>query len=132
MVNVKRIAYEIFRFRKAMPMMVLDPTRQQSRIILKALRGYFGIDIVEDPVYRQYITMRTGEDHNKFHYFVVFETADGKFNAANAYGRIGYTPKVFDLGIYSQKSQALNVVKNKLQQKLKPRPDGQYVITPLD
>jgi len=110
-------------------MMVLDPTRQQSRTILKALRSYYGIDIVQDPPYREYITKRVPEENaNKFHYFVVFPKGEDNFVAANAWGRIGYPKvRVTPLGEFSTKQQAINVAENKMNRKVS---EG-YEDTPL-
>jgi len=115
--------------RKIAKMMIVDPTRHQSRTILKALRDYYHIDVVEDPPYREYITYRDQEsaDSNKFHYFVVFPKGNN-FVAANAWGRIGYpNPRVTDLGEFPSKQQAINVAKTKLNSKLSKG----YKITPL-
>jgi hypothetical protein len=121
MKNIKKIASEILK--ESMGMKVLEPVRSQSREILRALRQHFGIEVVEDPIWREYITFRSpSQDSNKFHYFVVFKVNkfDGseEFVAANAYARIGYTPKVVELGSFSTKEQALVVAKNKLRSKL--------------
>jgi len=41
-------------------MKVLDPRKVMSREILKALRGHFGIEAVQRPVWREYVTVRGG------------------------------------------------------------------------
>ena len=113
MKNIKKIASEIIS-----KMLTLDPTRQQSRIILQELRKEFGIEVVRDPIWRKYITYRE-EPSNKYHYFVVFQNdANDKYVAANAYGRIGYRPKVVNLGEYDTKIDALQTAQKKLNTKL--------------
>ena len=110
--NVRGIANEILA-----KMKVIDPHRTQSRAILKALRNEFGIEVVKDPVFRKYIT-KMDEKSNKYHYFVVFKK-DDKYYAANAHGRIGYKPKVFDLGEHDDKASAMAAVNKKLRDKLR-------------
>ena len=112
---IKKIASEILK--EAMPMMVLEPTRQQSKVILKSLRSHFGIEAVERPLWREYITYRKNSS-NKFHYFVVFQVSEDQFVAANSFGRIGYTPRVVDLGNFTNKNKAIEVAKRKLNSKL--------------
>jgi len=102
----------------AAEMKVIDPTRQQSKLIVKKLRDYFGINFVKDPVFRKYITKRDAKS-NKFHYFGVLETKDGKFAVANVYGRIGYPkPQIKELGIFDSKADAMTAAKKKLTKKL--------------
>jgi len=114
--------------KESMPMAVMEPTRSMSADILRALRSSFGIEAVEKPIWREYITVREGESHNKMHYFVVFKIDDDTYVAANAYGRIGYNPKVVDLGEFKTKEQALAVAKKKLSGKLAKG----YKVTPLN
>lgn len=99
----------------------MDPVRQHSRSILAELRKAFGIDIVRDPTWREFLAYRDPEKNsNKYHYFVVFQDdKDQKFHAANAYGRIGYKPKVHELGIYDKKEQAISAAKTKMNTKMK-------------
>lgn len=115
MKNIEKIANEILA-----RMRVEDPTRVQSRIILRALRNYFEIGVVKDLLYRKYITKRD-ERSNKYHYFVVFKKEDGSYAAANAYGRIGYKPTVVDLGEYDDKAKAMSAVQKKLRTKLRDK-----------
>ena len=99
-------------------MKVLNPTKAMSREILTALRNKFGIELVQRPVWREYVTVQGGTS-NKYHYFVVLQDGDDRFVAANAYGRIGYKPKVFDLGEYKTFKEALAVAKKKLAIKMR-------------
>lgn len=116
---IRKIAREILA---GGGMLVIDPTRIQSREIVKALRGHYDIKEVSDPIWREYITFREGTS-NKYHYFAVMEkkNEDGSttYTAANVYGRIGYPPReVVDLGEYHNKFQALGVAQKKLNSKL--------------
>jgi predicted DNA-binding WGR domain protein len=112
---IKKMATSIIK--QAMPMLVLDPARGMARTILQALRNELGVDPSMKPLWREYVTIREGAS-NKFHYFVVFVDNNGKFRAANAYGRIGYTPKVFDLGTFDTANEAMSIAKNKLRNKM--------------
>jgi hypothetical protein len=103
--------------KEALPMMVLDPTKVEMKWIMKALRDYYGLETADSKViWKSYITKREGSS-NKYHYFVVFE-ANGQYHAANAYGRIGYPAKVFDLGTFRDQYEATDVAKRKWQKKL--------------
>ena len=112
---IKKLATQIIK--DAMPMLVLDPTRGMAREILQALRRELNVPAQMKALWREYVTIREGVS-NKFHYFVVFTDDNGKFRAANAYGRIGYTPKVFDLGTFDTFNQAKDVAFKKLKQKM--------------
>jgi predicted DNA-binding WGR domain protein len=113
--NTKTIIDRVLK--EAMPMAVYEPEVGQAKPILQALRGYFGLETVQKPVWREYITFREGTS-NKFHYFVVFDAGNNRYIAANAYGRIGYPAKVVDLGEYPTKDAALGVAMRKLRAKL--------------
>ena len=126
---IRKIAREILA-----GMLVMDPTRNQSREILKALRDHYRIRDVSDPIWREYITLREGTS-NKYHYFAVMEKKndDGTttYPTANIYGRIGYPPReVVDLGEYRSKAQAIGVATNKLNLKLHKH-NPPYQITKL-
>lgn len=102
-------------------MKTLDPIRHHSRGILNELRKEFGINVVRDPAWREFVTkVDPGKDMNRYHYFVVFKSDDDqKFHAANAYGRIGYKARVKDLGTFDDKNKAMNAAKTKLNAKKK-------------
>lgn len=114
-IRAKTIALEILA-----KMQVIEPTRSQSRSILKALRDEFGIKVVQDPKWRNYITkIDPKKDKNKYHYFVVFQSDDKKkWVAANAWGRIGYKPRVTNLGEFDEKTDAMNAAKKKWRTKI--------------
>ena len=119
---ISSLASEII---KEAGMKVIDPKKTQSRNILKALRSQFGIEAVNRPIWRQYVTNTEGTS-NKYHYFVVFQDGD-KYYAANAYGRIGYpSVKVKELYSGDSKNDAMNAAKTKLRKKLQ-----KYEITKL-
>jgi predicted DNA-binding WGR domain protein len=95
---------------------------------MKALKDYYGLETATSKVvWKQYITFREGSS-NKFHFFVVFETAGKQYVAANAYGRIGYPAKIFDLGSFRDQYEALDVAKRKLHSKL----NKGYEVTEID
>lgn len=102
--------------KEAMPMKVLPPTRPEMKKILSALRSYFGIQVAKKPLYRKYLTY-SDDRSNKYHYFVVFEKSDGMFAVANAYGRIGYNPRVADLGDFENKADAIRAADKKMNAK---------------
>jgi len=94
-------------------MAIYDPRRGHAHKILKALRNKIGVD--GSPVWKQYLTYRSGSS-NKFHYFSVFER-DGEYVAANAWGRIGYDPKVTIFGSGPSEKQAIAVAQDKMFKK---------------
>jgi hypothetical protein len=100
-----------------MAMDYIDPGRGQMGPILNAVRSAFNDYSDKRAVWKEYVTFREGTS-NKFHYFIVYETADGKYHAANAYGRIGYDARPVDLGVYPTKEEAISVAKKKLSAKL--------------
>jgi hypothetical protein len=101
------------------PMAFYSPTRSQAKIILSAIRQHFGLDLVE-PSWREYLTVREGNS-NKFHYFAVFR-AGNKFVAANAHGRIGYTPIVTEIGDgYGSADKAKAACQEKIDYKRRTR-----------
>ena len=100
-----------------MAMDFIDPSRGHMKPILDAIKGKFNDYSDKKVTWREYVTFREGTS-NKMHYFIVYETANGKFRAANAYGRIGYGVQVVDLGVYDTKEEAIAVAKKKLSSKL--------------
>jgi len=96
----------------------IEPQRSQSRDILSALRRTIGVDKNAEPLTRKYLTMREGSS-NKFHYFAVFKNKNDEFVAANAYGRIGYDPKVAIISVSETEAQAFSDMNDKIRSKTK-------------
>ena len=64
-----------------------------------------------------YLVYQSGAS-NKFHVFFLAEDSRGKWFAYNAYARIGYNPRLFEIGgPYSSKSQAESLISSKMSKK---------------
>lgn len=75
-------------------MEVYEPSKKDRDKSLAALRDF--LKVKGKPTNTTFLTMRKGKS-NKFIYFAMFK--DGrKYVAGNAYGRIGYEPKVSKIG----------------------------------
>lgn len=96
-------------------MQIYDVTAVQLNEILKFLRSQFGIESMQDPIWRAYMTKQEGVS-NKFHYFTVFEK-DGVYYAANAYGRIGYNPRLSIIDKSTDLKSTLDFAKRKFRTK---------------
>jgi len=92
-----------------------DPHRGHAFKILKSLRHTLGVE--GRPEWKKYLTFRSGGS-NKFHYFAIFPKDKG-YVAANAFGRIGYDPKVSVIGETNSKDQAMAMAEKKLNKKEK-------------
>jgi predicted small secreted protein len=116
MKNVLKIAADILA-----GMQIYDVTSVEMQQILKFMKQQFGTEAA-DPIWRAYLTKQEGTS-NKFHYFAVFEK-DGVFIAANAYGRIGYTPRLFVIDKSTDFDDTLKLAKAKMKSKV----GGGYII----
>ena len=108
---VKRIASEIWA-----AMQVYDYTSVEMQNILKYLKDQFDINPQTDVLYRAYL-IKQNDVSNKYHYFVVFEK-DGVFIGANAYGRIGYSPRFVIIDKSADKDSTMSFVKRKMKSKI--------------
>jgi hypothetical protein len=65
----------------------------------------------------RYLVYQSGAS-NKFHVFFMAEDSRGKWFAYNAYARIGYNPRLFEIGgPFSSKSQAESLISSKMSKK---------------
>jgi hypothetical protein len=108
--------HKIAKFLFESGMLVLDPTIEHVDLVLRELKKSFGVDIVNHPIFDQFLTYREGSS-NKFHLFVVFKH-EGDFIGANAYGRIGYAPKVIEIIRSKNQQEAIIAVKRKISVKV--------------
>ena len=67
----------------------------------------------------KYYTVKEGVSSNKFHLFVVMKLANGDFLPANAYGRIGYSPRTWYGEVTSSESAAISAIQKKINKKAK-------------
>jgi len=108
--------YKVAQFLLESGMLVLDPTIEHTDLVLRELKKNFGVDSVNHPIFDQFLTYREGSA-NKFHLFVVFKH-EGDFIGANAYGRIGYSPKVIEIARSKNQQDVLLAVKRKISSKV--------------
>jgi predicted DNA-binding WGR domain protein len=95
-------------------MAYLEPSRKHFAGIVETMRKQ--LDVTGIPKWFRFLVFQEGSS-NKYHYFAIFAKGNG-FVAANAYGRIGYGPKVVqiaegnDYGDVEQKALAKYRVKS--------------------
>ena len=116
---MKRLKELVKKAQEAMAF--IEPTANQMKEIVAALRKQLGAETAQVPVWKKYLTY-TLDTSNKYHYFAVFEWKDKprtKWVAGNAHGRIGYRPQATTIGIFPDKKDAINAAEKKALQKMK-------------
>jgi len=98
-------------------MLVLNPSIEHTDLILKVLKSTYGIESINYPLLHVFLTYREGSS-NKFHLFVVFKNED-EYIGANAYGRIGYSPKVITIAEGKNQMEVVGLVKRKIAEKMR-------------
>ena len=119
------VAHKLLRLARALLQAdVLSPYKSKHKSlkehrpdIFRAIKGKVGIPGAgAERKYESYMTFSEGTS-NKFHYFAVYETDDGEFIGANAYGRIGGTPNAVEIARGKKYEPVLAAVKRKEQVK---------------
>jgi predicted DNA-binding WGR domain protein len=100
-------------------MQTFKPSKTDIPPILEALQATVAFDVEGDvkPVWQKYLSY-SADSSNKFHYFAVLQSKIN-FIAANAYGRIGYTPQVSVIGEFKTKEEAIAAAEAKMETKVK-------------
>ena len=108
----------------AMPMEFNDPSRSDKRWADKSLRAGLRVSNSDRIVYEYYLTFQDDRS-NKFHYFAVYKNKLGEFVGGNAWGRIGYNPRMIEIASGQNQQYVIGLVDKKMRAK---RNKG-YVVT---
>lgn len=103
---MKKQAAELLAMAKqliAVPMTYDTPTMETKRQARRALMLALNVNDQWKQIYESFMTIQEGTS-NKMHYFGIFKNRDtGECAGGNSYGRIGYTPKGFEIARGSER-----------------------------
>ena len=111
---MKRQALEILKIARgftAMPMMVVEPDDHTKNWARSNLMLALRVDNSWKQIYESFLTKQNATN-NKFHYFAAWKSKTGECVGGNAYGRIGYNPKGFEVA-RGNESSVVSAVRGK-------------------
>ena len=112
---MRQIVLDLVRVAKVLvsdePMTFEEPSNHTKRWAKTNLMLALRVDNSWKQIYESFLTFQEGSS-NKFHYFSVWKSKTGECVGGNAFGRIGYNPKGFEIA-RGNESSVMSAVRGK-------------------